>query len=199
MIQSKQFDSVFPNMTEIGINPNTRQATVVTIRPGYFGINKDGAQFADQPVVFRYKEIEIIAEIPTQEIERLQENNEKLATNMHLFKRVVGRPFQKGHRYSVGNKGGRPSKTPLTDRMREVANSKYYEVKGSDEKVLAIDLMAEQIVDRIVNGDKKALDTFLERIEGRVTQGIKLSGGLTHGVPTAEEMAKLGEMFPDIK
>lgn len=183
-------------MTEIGINPNTRQATVVTIRPGYFGLNRDGVQFMDQPVVFKYTEVEIIACVPTKEIERLQDNLQKTDTKQ-LLKPWLFKPGKSGNPY--GRPKGKTSKTPLTDLMKEVAFSKHYEVKGSDEKVLAIEIMAEQIIDQAVKGDKKSLDTFLERIEGKVTQGIRLSGGLSHGTPTDDEMAKLREIFPDVK
>lgn len=183
-------------MIEIGINPNTKQASVAIVLHGYFGLGKDGIKLVDQDTVFEGRTVKKAGELPISVFDTLQEKIQ--ITNDKQIKRPVGNP---NWRTGVSaNPNGRPkgtTKTPLADLMKEVAQNKHYKIKETGETVVAYDLIAEMVVDEIIHKkNHKYLETFLDRTEGKVTQGVKLSGGLSHGKPDDEEMERLLALFP---
>jgi hypothetical protein len=81
--------------------------------------------------------------------------------------RVIGRPWPKG---VSGNPGGRPKKGPGTRMFEELMeNPEVFEaVKQNTIKTLTSRGMAGVLL----------LREILERLEGKVTQGLELSGGV---------------------
>ena len=186
-------------MIEIGINPNTKIPSVAIRLNGYFGLGRDGIKLVDTDTVFQANTIRLAGVLPITAFDTLQsekENNVEISSN--------GYTDPKTGKFAQGNLGGgRPkgsknkSKTYLADRMKEVAETKHYKIKDTGEMVVAYDIMAETIVDKAVKGDMKAIEFFTERTEGKVTQGVKLSGALSHGTISDAELARLKEIFPD--
>lgn len=184
-------------MIEIGKNPNTKQASVAILMHGYFGLGKDGIKLVDSDKVFPIDSITKVGEIPTNAFDMFQKQPSKLGENMGNPQRDTKGRFTQGHRISVGNNGGRPTKTPITDMIKEVLEYKHYDKKDGSQ-VRALELLAEQTVDRaILQGNGKALDTIFERIEGKVTQGIRLSGAIAQGSLPEETLNKLDKLFKD--
>jgi len=182
-------------MIEIAINPNTKIPSVAILLRGYFGLGKDGVKLVDSDVVFQTKDITTAGWLPVTAFDMVKIEGE--ITNEKQIKR--GNPNWKAG--VSANPNGRPkgtTKTPLADLLKEVAENKHYKIKDTGEYVRAYDIMAEKVVDKIVErGDLKALEIFLDRTEGKVTQGVKLSGGLSHGTITDEEMKRLNKLFPE--
>lgn len=186
-------------MIEIGQNPNTKQCSVAILMHGYFGLGRDGIKLVDSDKVFPIESVIKVAEIPSNAFDMLQKAPSKLGENMEDNQRDNRGRFIQGHRVSVGNKGGRPSKTPITDRVKEVLDNKFYERKDG-KHMRAIDLYAESLVDRaILQGNGKAIDTVYERIEGKVTQSVKLSGAVAQGNLSEEALERMAKIFPDTK
>lgn len=182
-------------MIEIGINPNTKVASVAIILRGYFGLGKDGIKLVDQDTVFEGGTVAKAGEVPTEAFSvlkpQIQITDKKQMDRPWLFK--VGQS---------GNPNGRPrgtTKTPLADLMKDVAESKHYTIKGTGEKIVAYDLMAEAIIDKAVKGDMKAIEFFTERTEGKVTQGVKHSGAIAQGNLSEESIKRLESIFPDLE
>lgn len=179
-------------MIEIGINPNTKQASVAIVLHGYFGLGRDGIKLVDQDTVFEQDRVELAGELPTGIFDTLQKRTDITAEKQH---KVIGRPFVKGQ---SGNPKGRPvgSGAIVTDDLKELLEFKHYEKKDGT-RVVARSLMAESMLDRaILQGNTKLIEIILDRVEGKVTQGVKLSGGLYHGKPDDEEMERLLALFP---
>jgi predicted ThiF/HesA family dinucleotide-utilizing enzyme len=182
-------------MIQILVNPNTKIPSVAILLRGYFGLGKDGVKLVDSDMVFEPKDTKVAGLLPITAFDTV-----KVRENITSEKQVKrGNP-----NWKVGvsaNPNGRPkgtTKTPLADLLKEVAENKHYKIKDTGEYVRAYDIIAEKVVDRIVEkGDLKALEIFLERTEGKVTQGIKLSGALAHGSASDEEMNRLRLLFPN--
>lgn len=185
-------------MIEIGINPNTNIPSVAIRLNGYFGLGRDGIKLVDSDTVFQSGSIKLAGVLPITAFDMLQTSETKHGENAE--QRDSKGKFMPGNQVAIGNKGGRPpkSKTYLADLMKEVASSKHYKIKDTGEMVVAYDVIAETIVDKAVKGDMKAIEFFTERTEGKVTQGVKLSGALNHGTIPDKDIDKLKEIFPDI-
>lgn len=182
-------------MIEIGINPNTKIPSVAIRLNGYFGLGRDGIKLVDSDTVFPCTNIKLAGMLPITAFDTLQTEEIETAEKQQ---RVIGRPFPTG---VSGNPKGRPkgtTKTPLADLLKEVAGTKHYKIKDTGEMVVAYDVIAETIVDKAVKGDMKAIEFFTERTEGKVTQGVKLSGALSHGTIPDKDLEKLKEIFPDV-
>ncbi len=181
-------------MIDIAINPNTKVPSVAIRMTGYFGVAQDGIKLVDSENVFPAHTVTKIAELPSDALDTFQ-----LQTEITDEKQIKDRPwlFKSG---ISGNPKGRPkgtSKTPLADFMREVAEQKHYEIKGTGKRIRAYELMAEIVVDEIVQKkNHKMLETFLDRTEGKVTQGVRMSGAIATA-STEDSLKRIREIFPD--
>ncbi len=85
-----------------------------------------------------------------------------------------------------GNPGGRPKKAPITDRllvqlekplparMKAKLPSLFADVYGEDATFT--DLLALRLIEACTDGSLKALALILDRVEGKVPQGLRLAG-----------------------
>ena len=81
--------------------------------------------------------------------------------------RVIGRPWPKG---VSGNPGGRPKQKPITDLCEEIINH-----PETREKI------KQQVIQTLTSRGMAGvllLREIGERVEGKVTQGIELSGSI---------------------
>lgn len=186
-------------MIEIGINPNTKQASVAITMHGYFGLNRDGIKLVDQDTVFEARTVAKAGEIPSNAFDTCQKPQQN--TGEILENKTKAGQFKSGNEWR-GNDKGRPlgsknkTKTPLADLLKVVAEQKHYTIKDTGEKVVAYDLIAEMVIDEIITRKShKMLETFLDRTEGKVTQGVKLSGAVAQGNLPEETLQKLDKLF----
>jgi hypothetical protein len=91
-------------------------------------------------------------------------------------------PAQKGE---VRNPNGRPkgvpnSKTRLL-RILELVQKKRNPVTGQDEEFTIAEQMDLQLIKKALNGDLKAYEILLDRLEGKPKQSteVEVSGGMT--------------------
>lgn len=91
-------------------------------------------------------------------------------------------PAQKGE---VRNPNGRPkgvpnSKTRLL-RILELVQKKRNPVTGQDEEFSIAEQMDLQLIKKALNGDLKAYEILLDRLEGKPKQSteVEVSGGMT--------------------
>jgi hypothetical protein len=91
-------------------------------------------------------------------------------------------PAQKGE---VRNPNGRPkgvpnSKTRLL-RILELVQKKRNPVTGEDEEFTIAEQMDLQLIKKALNGDLKAYEILLDRLEGKPKQSteVEVSGGMT--------------------
>lgn len=85
-----------------------------------------------------------------------------------------------------GNPGGRPKKLPITDylteqlamqipvEMKERVPQAFRRLYG--EEATFGELLAFQVIAKAAEGDMKAMNAVLERVEGRVSQSVAVSG-----------------------
>lgn len=185
-------------MIDIAINPNTKTPSVAIRMTGYFGMQQDGIKLVDSETVFPAHTVTKLGEIPSEAFATLQLDTDKSVENPS--KQTNFTPdgkFAKGNSWARNGKQGRPSKTPLTDLLKEVMNEKHYEIKGTGQRIQAMKILAERIVDKAIEkGDSKMIEIIFDRIEGKVTNSVRLSGAI--GTATTEEsLKKLREIFPD--
>lgn len=180
---------------EIAINPNTKIPSVAIRMTGYFGLDQDGVKLVDSDTIFPVAKIEKIAEIPVDAFEIIQLK----AQNTGEILEKPSTTFKAGLEWK-GNANGRPkgsrnkNSQPLIELMKEVADNKHYEIKGTGEKVVGIKLIAEKVVDRAVQGDFRAIEFFADRTEGKPKQTIAFATGDTED---DETISKLKELFPN--
>lgn len=186
-------------MIEIGINPNTKIPSVAIRLNGYFGIGKDGVKLVDSDTIFQSNTIQLAGVLPITAFDTLQTEGE-LSGEDQVRDKKTGQ-FMKGR---SGNPAGRPvgipSKNPVTELLKEVLETKHYKIKDTGEMVVAKEIVAEKWVDRVVERlDPRLLEMMMDRTEGRVTQGVRISGALSHGVIPEKDLEKLKEIFPDVE
>jgi hypothetical protein len=92
-------------------------------------------------------------------------------------------PWQPGQ---SGNPGGRPRKLPITDyiigqlekpipaAMKAKLPAAFTEVYGDDASFG--EMLAFKVIDQAAKGDIRAMNTVMERAEGKVKQSVSLSG-----------------------
>lgn len=88
--------------------------------------------------------------------------------------------FKPGH---TGNPNGRPKKTPITDALRTLLDSKapakllkkYVPGHGGD--LTYGEVFAASILDRAAGGSDRMVEVVLDRIEGKVNQTVSGPGG----------------------
>lgn len=176
----------------IARNPNTKILSVGIVMPGYFGTDGDGIKLVDQDVVFPIGQVEKIAELPSNVFDSNQKSGKSKGENP--FRNPDG-TFKEG--YNGGSKGPSPMAKTLTEKVREVLSNKYYDKKDGT-KVRAFELLAEAIVDNaVLKGNPKIINTVWDRLDGKVTQGIRLGGAIAHGVVNDEEIKRLIALFPE--
>lgn len=181
-------------MIIIARNPNTQIATIAKYHKWYFGVADDGYEMNDDGEVYAGSRVESIGELPENVFEQAQKTIDQNHYQNH-------KPwyFKKGNKLAVGASGNTsPRKNVVTDRVLEVLEQKHYAIKGTGQKVRGIDLYAEKLVDDLIEKRNPLLvKEYNERLEGKVTQGVKLSGGLTHGTLSDADMERLKEVFPE--
>jgi hypothetical protein len=184
-------------MINIAINPNTKIPSVATVLQGYFGLGEFGVKLVDSETVFREDDVKIVAQIPETAFDMYQTDPESNG-NLTGKEPQTGK-FIKGNRFATGRiLGSKNKKTQtVTELIKEVAQEKHYEIKGTQKRVAGIKLIAETIVDGAVKGNKAMIDIFLDRTEGKVKQSIQMSGALPHGVMSEEERKRLTALFSD--
>jgi hypothetical protein len=79
-----------------------------------------------------------------------------------------------------GNPGGRPRKKPLTDALREYLD----DPKNLARVITAMDK-------RIRKGDIRAIKELIDRVEGKVSQRVELTGEDGEAIQVADVRAKL--------
>lgn len=179
-------------MLEIGINPNTQIPSIAIKMTGYFGIGNNGVKLVDSDIIFNEKAVKIMKRVPVNAFDTLQVT--KINHGVYVERDEKGR-VGAGNKLAVGNKGGRPSKTPITDRIKMILESKHYQKKDGTY-VRADDLLAEAIVDQaVLRGNTKAIDLIMERVEGRVTQGVKMSGAIATVGINENDLMRLKKLF----
>ncbi|MEN9582083.1 MAG: hypothetical protein RL641_37 [Candidatus Parcubacteria bacterium] len=182
-------------MINLAINQNTKIPSVAKVLQGYFGLGEFGVKLADSETVFRESDVKAIAQIPDNAFETYQPrplNNGKITD-----KDPISGKFILGNNLGTGRPKGAKNKknSTVTELIKEVAQEKHYEIKGSSKRVSGIKLIAEAIVDGAVKGNKAMIDIFLDRTEGKVKQSIQMSGTLPHGVMSDEERKRLTALF----
>ncbi len=179
---------------DIAINPNTKIPSVAIRMTGYFGLDQDGLKLVDSDVVFKESTTPVVARIPSGAFETIQ----LMAPNNGG---ITGKDPKNG-RFVLGNNlaTGRPkgsrnkNSQPLIELMKEVADNKHYEIKGTGEKVVGIKLIAEKVVDKAVQGELKYIEFFADRTEGKPKQTIAFATGDTQD---DESINRLKELFPN--
>jgi len=95
-------------------------------------------------------------------------------------------PFKSGIEWT-GNAGGRPKKRPISDRLRELAESPL-DLKACKRLKLSPgatvgDAIAAALGKEAIRGKVPAVREFREAVEGKATSRIEVIGGVTHGPP----------------
>lgn len=186
-------------MLTIYKNPNTGVTSIGILMAGYFGVDKetnkdkDGVKLADSNIVFPIEMCEVVGQVPIEAkptLQKVETKTDEKQKPPHLFKKGQS-----------GNPNGRPKgsykRNHITEALKELIKEKHYKLKDTGEMVVAYDIIAEKILDKAVAGDFKYIELVLDRSEGKVTQGVRMTGVIATGEPSDEEWKKLMRLFPN--
>lgn len=175
-------------------NLNDNLSYSCRVIPDFFGSLVDAYDIGNNRFLTK-EEIRIIGldEIDSPTIDA--ESKIQSSTRLKHGERDERGRFTRGNRLSVGNKGGRPKKDELIDLMEEVLESKHYRKKNGSY-ILAKDLLAEKIIDKIIETqDPKLISIVFERFYGKVRHDIGFAGAIVHAEFTQEDIDRVNRIF----
>lgn len=175
-------------------NLNDNIAYSCRVIPDFFGRLVDAYDIGNNRIL-KSNEIRIIGvnEIDSPTIDA-ESNSPSEIRNKYGGRDELGR-FTRGNKLGKNSGGGRPKKEELVDLIEEVLESKHYRRKDGTY-ILAKELMAEAIVDRIIEEqDSKLISIILDRLYGKVRQDIGFAGAIVHANFTQEDIDRVNKIF----
>ena len=90
------------------------------------------------------------------------------------------KPFEKGKPGGPGRPKGVPNSKTRLLRILELVQKKRNPVTGEDEEFSIAEQMDLQLIKKALNGDLKAYEILMDRLEGKAKQSTELevSGGI---------------------
>lgn len=185
-------------MIEIGINPNTKEATVCNLHTGFFGIGRDGYSFPDDETVYPENRIRVVNYI--EETFQDQTPNDE---RVNLFKQgndLWKRSLEARKRNQERNRELAKERKLFEDKIVEILTNKHYKLKDGGY-VLAIDRIIERAIDDLADGklNPVILNMIMEKADGKLASKVNITGALSHGTATEEETQRLLALFPENK
>jgi hypothetical protein len=86
-------------------------------------------------------------------------------------KKVIGRPFKPGQ---SGNPSGRPKSRPF----KEAIDAAIKKAGGGDDGKDFLEVIARALLEKAASGDVPAIKEFGDRYDGKVAQGVEMSGSI---------------------
>ena len=131
----------------------------------------------------------------------MKSTNEKLKTDQGITEKTPGKkrngienlrpPWKPGE---TGNPMGRPQGKSMVTILRELLDKNMLMPtdpitgEATDSGRLSIrEILMMQLVSLGIKGDRHAIESILDRLEGRGSQGVEVSGGMVVGNLTLEE------------
>lgn len=89
-------------------------------------------------------------------------------------------PFEKGKPGGPGRPKGVPNSKTRLLRILELVQKKRNPVTGEDEEFSIAEQMDLQLIKKALNGDLKAYEILMDRLEGKAKQSteVEVSGGV---------------------